>query len=77
MASQFDHYNDGSANPPRLRVQHSLWSLLKLPMNTPRDGRCRRSAGASRKPASPASSAGWTRAANSSTRMPWTPPGCA
>lgn len=31
--TQFDHYNDGSQNLPRLRVQHSLWSLLKLPMN--------------------------------------------
>jgi sugar phosphate isomerase/epimerase len=27
------NYNDGSSNPPRLRVQHSLWSLRKLPMN--------------------------------------------
>ena len=26
-------YNDGSGGPPRLRVQHSLWSLRKLPMN--------------------------------------------
>lgn len=26
-------YNDGSDAPPRLRVQHSLWSLGKLPMN--------------------------------------------
>ena len=26
-------YNDGSQNPPRLRVQHSLWSLIGLPMN--------------------------------------------
>src|SRR5688500_8689540 len=26
-------YNDGSGTPPRLRVQHSLWSLGKLPMN--------------------------------------------
>lgn len=29
----FDRYNDGSQNPPRLRMHHSLWSLLKLPMN--------------------------------------------
>ncbi len=29
----FARYNDGSSNPPRLRVQHSLWSLRKLPMN--------------------------------------------
>ena len=35
MASASDRYNDGSANPPRLRVQHSLWSLNKLPMNAP------------------------------------------
>ena len=33
----FDHYNDGSANPPALRVQHSLWSLQKLPMNRRRE----------------------------------------
>lgn len=32
MAS-FDRYNDGSQNPPRLQIQHSLWSLLGLPMN--------------------------------------------
>ena len=30
----FDRYNDGSRNPPRLQVQHSLWSLIKLPMNS-------------------------------------------
>ncbi len=29
----FDRYNDGSGAAPRLRVQHSLWSLIKLPMN--------------------------------------------
>ncbi len=28
-------YNDGSQNAPRLRVQHSLWSLIGLPMNAP------------------------------------------
>ena len=28
-------YNDGSRSAPRLRVQHSLWSLGKLPMNSP------------------------------------------
>ncbi len=33
MSSDFTRYNDGSGNPPRLRLQHSLWSLLKLPMN--------------------------------------------
>ena len=37
MPSPFDRYNDGSSNPPRLRVQHSLWSLLKLPMNAAED----------------------------------------
>ncbi len=26
-------YNDGSQTPPRLRVQRSLWSLSKLPIN--------------------------------------------
>jgi sugar phosphate isomerase/epimerase len=31
--SQAGGFNDGSGNPPRLRVQHSLWSLTKLPMN--------------------------------------------
>jgi len=30
-------YNDGSQNPPRLRVQHSLWSLIGLPMNAPEE----------------------------------------
>jgi len=29
----FDRYNDGTNNPPRLQVQHSLWSLIGLPMN--------------------------------------------
>jgi sugar phosphate isomerase/epimerase len=33
MTQDFTRYNDGSAAPPRLRVQHSLWSLRKLPMN--------------------------------------------
>ena len=27
------HYNDGSDNPPRLRIQQSLWALGRLPMN--------------------------------------------
>ncbi len=31
--ANFDRYNDGSTNAPRLRIQHSLWSLGKLPMN--------------------------------------------
>src|SRR5579871_6480375 len=35
MSAPLDRYNDGSANAPRLRVQHSLWSLNKLPMNAP------------------------------------------
>jgi sugar phosphate isomerase/epimerase len=35
MPADFARYNDGSQNPPRLRVQHSLWSLRKLPMNAP------------------------------------------
>src|SRR5947207_1916115 len=35
MAAPIARYNDGSSNPPRLRVQHSLWSLRKLPMNAP------------------------------------------
>jgi sugar phosphate isomerase/epimerase len=29
----FNRYNDGSTAAPRLRVQHSLWSLRNLPMN--------------------------------------------
>jgi len=33
--AKYDRYNDGSGNPPRLRVEHSLWSLGKLPMNAP------------------------------------------
>lgn len=33
MAQDFARYNDGSSHPPRLQVQHSLWSLGKLPMN--------------------------------------------
>ena len=35
MTQDFARYNDGSQNLPRLRVQHSLWSLRKLPMNAP------------------------------------------
>lgn len=30
---RLDRLNDGSQNPPRLRVGHALWSLIKLPMN--------------------------------------------
>ena len=33
MVQPIIRYNDGSKNPPRLRIQHSLWSLRKLPMN--------------------------------------------
>ena len=31
--TDYDRLNDGSDQPPRLRVQHSLWSLIGLPMN--------------------------------------------
>lgn len=31
----FDRLNDGTRNPPRLQIHHSLWSLNKLPMNAP------------------------------------------
>ncbi len=31
--SVFDRYNDGGLGPPRLQVQHSLWSLIGLPHN--------------------------------------------
>jgi hypothetical protein len=33
MAEPIQRYNDGSRNPPRLRLSHSLWSLTKLPTN--------------------------------------------
>ncbi len=33
MPTPITRYNDGSQNPPRLRLQHSLWSLIRLPMN--------------------------------------------
>lgn len=33
MPALLTRYNDGSQDPPRLRVQHSLWSLIGLPMN--------------------------------------------
>jgi sugar phosphate isomerase/epimerase len=33
MPTDYTRLYDGSANPPRLRVQHSLWSLRKLPVN--------------------------------------------
>lgn len=35
MPAKYARYNDGSNNPPRLRVGHSQWSLIKLPMNAP------------------------------------------
>ena len=28
-----DRYNDGSQNPPRLRMHYSLWALIGLPLN--------------------------------------------
>ncbi len=33
MTTDYARYNDGSDTPPRLRIQHSLWSLIKLPFN--------------------------------------------
>lgn len=33
MINDYARFNDGSEARPRLRVQHSLWSLGKLPMN--------------------------------------------
>ncbi|HEX8835124.1 MAG TPA: hypothetical protein VF719_13025, partial [Abditibacteriaceae bacterium] len=38
MAQDYSRYNDGSSDAPKLRVGHSLWSLLKLPMNCDFDG---------------------------------------
>ncbi len=35
MPTRCERLNDGTRNSPRLQVQHSLWSLLKLPMNAP------------------------------------------
>lgn len=35
MSAPYDRLNDASSSAPRLRVQHSLWSLGKLPMNAP------------------------------------------
>jgi len=35
MNLDYARYNDGSDAPPRLRIQHSLWSLIKLPFNAP------------------------------------------
>lgn len=46
MSSRFDRYNDGSNNPPRLRVQQSMWAMIGLPMNAgdewSLDEKCRR-----------------------------------
>jgi len=33
MSVSYDRLNDGSQDAPRLRVQHSLWSLGRLPLN--------------------------------------------
>src|SRR4028119_1411057 len=33
MTKEFSRFNDGSNNPPRLRIGHALWSLIGLPMN--------------------------------------------
>ena len=30
----FDRFNDGTQGPPRLQIQHSLWSLIGLPINS-------------------------------------------
>jgi sugar phosphate isomerase/epimerase len=35
MNRDYARYNDGTDAPPRLRIQHSLWSLIKLPFNAP------------------------------------------
>jgi sugar phosphate isomerase/epimerase len=35
MNTRFERLNDGSDNAPRLRVQHTMWSLIGLPMNAP------------------------------------------
>jgi len=31
--NDFSRFNDGSAQPPALRVHHALWSLISLPFN--------------------------------------------
>ncbi|MBC7806912.1 MAG: TIM barrel protein [Akkermansiaceae bacterium] len=33
MPTDLARYNDGSQDPPRLRLHHALWGLSKLPMN--------------------------------------------
>src|SRR5438034_10271296 len=33
MPELIQRYNDGSSNPPRLRLSHSRWSLTKLPVD--------------------------------------------
>ncbi len=46
MTYNFTRFNDGNGAAPRLRVQHSLWSLIKLPMNVTQEWtlaeKCRR-----------------------------------
>lgn len=37
MSTELARYNDGSQNPPRLRLHHALWGLSKLPMNAPEE----------------------------------------
>src|SRR4028119_1316119 len=34
MTPKIERFNDGSNKPPRPRVSHALWSLIKLPMNS-------------------------------------------
>ncbi len=35
--NDFSRFNDGSSNPPALRVHHALWSLIGLPFNCQAD----------------------------------------
>lgn len=37
--NDFSRFNDGSSNPPALRVHHAMWSLLGLPFNCGPDNR--------------------------------------
>lgn len=37
MSKSYDRYNDGTKARPRLRIEHSLWGLSKLPMNAKRE----------------------------------------
>lgn len=34
----FDRYNDGSQNEPRLRTGQTLWGMIGLPLNSAKDG---------------------------------------